>query len=237
MERNTYDHEVLITRLSTVSHFKGLPDAALQEIVRAGQILRFKQGEVIFHEGLSCSGLFVLLKGSVHLSKLGVQGQETIVAAIKPVIMFNEVTVIDGGPNPVTARAVEDCVTWQLGHADFQMLMERYPQVGTGLLRSLAMRNRMMLAQIEDISSRPILARVAKSILDLSDYGQHPIDRRQHSNQEIAARVASVHEAVSRSIKSLQDRGAISYSRETINVISVKRLAELAQLDPLEFNG
>ena len=232
-----FNSEELFTRLSNVSHFKGLPNSGLQEIVDAGQLLRFQQGEVIFHEGLSCSGLFVLFKGIVHLHKLGVQGQETIVAVIKPVIMFNEVTVIDGGKNPVTGLAIEDCVTWQIGYKDFQSLMDRYPQVGTGLLHSLATRNRMMLSHIEDISSRPILARVAKSLLDLSNQGREPVNRYLHSNQEIAARVATVHEAVSRSIKTLQDRGSIRSSRDTIKVISVKRLAELAQLDPLEFKG
>ena len=153
---------------------------------------------------------------------------------IKPVIMFNEVTVIDGETNPVTARAVENCATWQISCDRFQMLMSRYPRLGTGLLRVMAMRNRLMLSHVEDLISRPILARVAKSLLDLSHGGQKPISRRVHSNMEIAARVATVHEAISRSIKSLQEMGSIEYTREEITVTSVKRLAELAQIDPLE---
>jgi hypothetical protein len=51
---------------------------------------------------------------------------------------------------------------------------------------------------------------------------------------EIAARVASVHEAISRSIKSLHEMGAINFNREEIVVSNVERLAELAQIEPLE---
>jgi len=56
-----------------------------------------------------------LLSGRVHLCKLGPNGQQQIMAVIEPVIMFNEITVLDGGPNPTMALAVEDCVTWNIG--------------------------------------------------------------------------------------------------------------------------
>jgi len=228
--------ENLISRLGTVNHFQELPEDALREIVFAGQILRYPFNSIIFHEGDSCSGLYVLFSGKVHLYKMGLQGKETIIGVINPVIMFNEVSVIDGGPNPVTAKAVMDCVTWQLSCDMYGNLLERYPEVGTGLLRALAARNRMMLIHLEDIISRPIQARVAKALLDLSDAGKKPVDRRLHTNQEIAARVATVHEAVSRSIKSLYEAAAISYNREKITITSVSLLAKLAQTDPIEFD-
>lgn len=229
-----FNFESLVGRLSSVPHFKGVPENAIREIVRSGQVLHHKADSIIFYEGSPCAGLFVLLKGKVHLCKLGLQGQKTIIAVINPVIMFNEVTVIDGGPNPVSAVAVEDCINWQVSCERFQMLMERYPLVGTGLLGVMAKRNRLMLSYLEDIISRPILARVAKSLLDLSDWGKKPINRRQHSNMEIASRVATVHEAISRSIKSLHEMGAINFNREEIVVSNVERLAELAQIEPLE---
>jgi len=233
---NLYNQENLINRLKNVRHFQGFSENALKDIVIGGQILRYPAGATIFHEGDSCSGLYVLLKGKVHLLKSGLQGQNTIIGVINPVIMFNEVTVIDGGTNPVTAIAVEDCVAWQLGCSRYQSLLERYPEVGTGLLKAMAVRNRMMLNHLEDIISRPIQARVAKTLLDLSDTGRLPINRYRHTNQEIAARVATVHEAISRSLRSLADAGAITYTRGQIKISSVTLLAKLAQLDPIEFD-
>ena len=229
--------DTLIDRISCVQHFKDLSYAALKEIVFAGQVLTHPGGSIIFHEGDPCSGMYVLIRGKVHLRKLGLQGQETIIAVINPVIMFNEATVIDKGSNPVTAVAVDDCITWQISCDRFHTLMDRYPEVGTGLLGALAHRNRILLSHIEDLVSRPILARVAKSILDMSDWGKIPINRRLHSNIEIAARVATVHEAVSRSIKTLQELGAIEYSRDEIRVSSLEQLAAAAQIEPLEFSS
>lgn len=233
---NLFNQENLINRLKHVKHFQGLSDNALKEIVIGGQILRYPAGSIIFHEGDSCAGLYVLFSGKVHLLKSGLQGQSTIIGVINPVIMFNEVTVIDGGPNPVTATVVEDCVAWQLSCSRYQSLLERYPEVGTGLLKAMAVRNRMMLTHLEDIISRPIQARVAKTLLDLSDMGSRPINRYRHTNQEIAARVATVHEAVSRALRSLSETGAITYTRSQIKISSITLLAKLAQLDPIEFD-
>jgi CRP/FNR family transcriptional regulator len=229
-----YDLEFLVKNISRVSHFKNLPESAYNDIAMQGQVLRYTAGSSIFHEGDTSAGMFVLLAGCVHLCKEGVHGQETIIAVIKPVIMFNEITVIDKGPNPVTAHAIEDSISWQINYQNFQLLLRRYPQVGTGLLGVMARRNRLMLSHLEDIISRPILARVAKTLLDLSQQGQKPINRRKHSNIEIAARVATVHEAISRSIKTLYEMGAITYSREEIVVVDKTRLAELAQVSPIE---
>ena len=227
--------ESLLDRLGSVPHFKGLPKSALKDIVYAGQVLSFSEGAVIFREGDPSSGLFVLHKGQVHLCKIGIHGHETIVARIKPVIMFNEVPTIDGGPNPVSAIAVQDCVIWQVNFERYQMLMERYPELGTGLLRVLAARNRLLFSRYEDLLSRPVLARAAKMILDLSAMGEKQINRAEYPNQKIAALAATVPEAISRSIRTLREMELIDSTCAKITVRSPNRLAEIAQLGLMEF--
>ncbi|NIT56037.1 MAG: helix-turn-helix domain-containing protein, partial [Aliifodinibius sp.] len=66
--------------------------------------------------------------------------------------------------------------------------------------------------------ARPVKARTAKLLLDLSSYGTQPVDRITHSNQILAARISTVPEAVSRSIKILRDTGAIQTTRSQIIV-------------------
>jgi len=225
----------LIKRLSKVKHFQSMPEHAVREIVYAGQILKYSANTKVFHEGDLCAGLYVLLKGKINLYKLGVQGQETLIVVINPVIMFNEVSVIDRGPNPVTAVAVHDSVVWKIDCDRYHILMKRYPELGTGLLQFMAARNRIMLGHLEDLISRPVLARAAKAVLDMSQSGQVSINRRTHSNIEIATRIATTHEAVSRSLKSLQQMGLITCSRSKIQVNNPEKLAEVAQINPLLF--
>jgi CRP/FNR family transcriptional regulator len=220
----------LTARLGSVAHFRGLPEKDLRAIVEAGHVQRFAGGEMIFLQEEHSAGMFVLLSGEVHLCKLGPQGQQHILAVVKPVIMFNEVAALDGGPNPITALAAQDCLTWRVTYPAFQELLLHYPQVGLGLLRVMAARNRLLVAHYEDLSFRSVLARTAKLLLDLSDDGQTTIQRREHSINELASRIASVPEAISRSIKELQRQGCIEASRTQIVVLDPQALAILAQV-------
>jgi CRP-like cAMP-binding protein len=221
----------LVPRLAKVSHFRALPVSAIHEIVTSGAVQTHPSGSTIYHEGWECAGLFVLLRGRVHLSKTSYQGQESIISVITPVIMFNEVSVLDGGPNPVTAIAFQKSITWQITQERFQQLMERYPILGISLLNVLAKRNRKLISMYEDLISRPVKERTAKLLLDLSSYGQVPIDRQLHSNQFLAAHVSTVPEAISRSIKILRETGLIDSTRNQITVNRPDELAEFAQVN------
>ena len=226
------DLKQLADSLRSVRHFKHLPPADLLTIVASGKVRRFASSEVIFSEGDPCAGMYVLISGHVHLFKTGPQGQLNILGEIDPVIMFNEVAVLDGGPNPFSAAALQPCLIWQIEYDVFQNLLTRYPQVGMGLLRVLAKRQRQMLAQYEDLSFRSVLARVAKLLIELSAPGQQPIDRHAYSINVMAAHIASVPEAISRSLNVLTAEGAIQTSRTQIIILSLDKLAEVAQVEP-----
>lgn len=224
--------EELTKRLGQVSHFQDLPPRDLLDIVQAGQVRRFQSSEMIFLQDDPCAGMFVLLSGQVHLCRLGPSGQQHILVVVNPVIMFNEVAVLDGGPNPVTAIAAQDCLLWQIEQPAFARLLKRHPEIGLGLLRVLAARNRVLISQYEDLSFRTVLSRTAKLLLELSDNAAKPITRRDHSIEMLASRLATVREAVSRSLNYLKRRGLISLTRAAITIQDPSALAALAQIDP-----
>jgi len=194
----------LIAQLQSVEHFRNLPDADIRAIINAGGCGASSRTRRSLSRASRAPGCSYCLQGQVHLRKLGPQGRNRSWRSSSPVIMFNEVPVLDGGPNLATAVAVADCLTWQIGCEAFQALLQRYPQIGLGLLRVLARRNRFLVAQYEDISFRSVQARAAKLLLDLSNSGQQPIDRRKHPNHQMAARIATVPEAFSRALHGLQ---------------------------------
>jgi len=101
--------------LRNVEHFRKLTLDDLRFVINAGRLKRFQSGSVIFHENEPSAGMYVLFSGKVHLCKLSLSGQVQIISIIEPVIMFNELTAIDGGPNPFTAIAEQACLTWNIG--------------------------------------------------------------------------------------------------------------------------
>jgi CRP/FNR family transcriptional regulator len=216
--------------MKRLSHFHRLSEGDIITIIRAGQIRTFRPGEQIFLEDDPCKGLCVLLAGEVHLYKLGPGGQENIIAVIRPVIMFNEASVLDGGPNPVTAVAFKRSIVWIADRETFEYGLERFPQLGLGLLPILAKRNRQLISRYADLSFRPVRERLAILLLELSDYGRHEINRKENTIQQMAARAATVPVVLSRTLGDLKEVGHIECTRGTIRVVDPKALAEMALL-------
>ena len=221
----------LTQRMKRLGVFKHLSLDDLKTILLAGQFKQYKEDAVIFLEQEPCSGLHVLLRGLVKLVTVGPDGRENTLTVIQPVIMFNEVAVLDGGLNPCSAIADKDSLIWRTSLENFQVGLARYPELALELLPILAGRNRRLINHCKDLSFKTVRARTAKLLLELSEGGTIIINRRELSIQEIASRVVSVPEAVSRSISYMRDLGVILSDWSTIEVIQVEKLAELAQID------
>lgn len=221
----------LARRLSKVTHFKDLPPSAILEIVSSGEIHHYPKGRLLFCEGEPCSGLYVLFRGSIHLCKISRQGQQSIVGVINPVIMFNEVAVLDGGCNPVTTVVDQPCVVWRISGEKFHDLARRYPVIALSLLPVLAARNRKLLSVCEDVTFRTVMGRTARVLLNASNNGTSIIDRRRHSNQILAAQAATGPEPFCRAVGDLKQRGAIDCTRAVITILDPLSLAHIANGD------
>ena len=223
--------------MRSVQHFSRLSEAELLAILQAGVICSYHPGEVIFLEEAPTAGLYVLLRGQIQLCKLSPEGKIAILAMLDPVIMFNEVSALDSGANPATAIAAEESLTWNAGGDTLRNLVVKYPQLGLGLLSVLASRNRRLVAHFHDLSFRSVSARVAKLLLELSANGQRPIERRKLPNHLLAARVATVPEAFSRSLKEFRSLGIIRCNLLQIEILKPAELSQLAGLTDLLLKG
>ncbi|MCL4237530.1 MAG: Crp/Fnr family transcriptional regulator [Anaerolineae bacterium] len=221
----------LTKRMSRLKYFRSLSLTDITGIVASGSIKTMKAGSVIVMEESPCAGLFVLLSGRVHLFRLGPNGQEVLIDTLDSITMFNEVSILDGGPNPFTVIAAQDCIIWNADYQTLQGLADRYPQVALGFLPVLAARTRVLIAMVADVCFRSVRGRTAKLILDLSDHGEWPISRQEHSIHMLAAQISTAPEAVSRALSFFRNEGYISTSRSTIKVCDAKGLAEFAQIE------
>ncbi len=164
---------------------------------------------------------------------MAAMGNSQIFSTIEPVTMFNEVTAIDGEPNPATAIAVKDCLTWNIGYDDFENLVKQYPDpvVGLAMMRVLAGRTRELIDLCGDLSFRTVVSRCAKLILDLSYNGANNIDRREFPLSDLSALLATAPESVSRSLSWLDKQGFISTDRTYISVIEPEELLKIVTTD------
>ncbi len=224
------NEQSLIARMKRIPHFSKLGVRDLANIIHSGRIRKYKEGDILHHEGLRCSGLFVLLTGEVTLEKVGPEGHNYIMVVLTSVTMLNEVAVLDRGLNPATAVVQSPSRIWKTDCESFHQLMDQYPQIAVGLLPILAQRNRLLVSLYEDLSFLPVRARAAKLLLDLSRGGKQPVPRGSHPIQQLSARISTGPEVLSRAMRSLEKQGYIEYDRSQITILNPGALTRIAHL-------
>lgn len=211
--------------LESAPYFSGLDAAALEAVRQRAFERAIDRGEIIQLEGKSASALFLVVSGAVKVFKTSAEGREQILSIARPGDSFNDIAVFDDGPAPASAQAMGPVVVYGIGREELKGLLHDYPQVAVNTTRVLADRARQLLALVEDLSFRHVIGRVARILLEHAGNGRAPSPRL--TQQEMAALAGTVREVVARSLKSLEDEGAIRLERHRILIRDREALESL----------
>ena len=185
------------------------------------------KGALLLLEGERCPGLFVVKSGSVKLYRNSSGGEEQIVRLARHGDCFECVPFFDGGVNPVTAEALQDCSLYFLPAGTFQSALENYPEVALAFAPILARRLRAMVHTVGDYSARRVYPRLAKLLCQMSGpkgdlmlvSPSSPLSQHQ-----LACMLGCSRQVVNTSLQRLAREGIIKIERQRIIVLDVEAL-------------
>ncbi len=218
--------EKVIELLRSIPYFVHLDEAALEAVAQAAIRRHFGKDEMIFLEDDSCAGLCIVEEGRIKLFKVSLDGREQVVKLLGPGEFFNEVAVLDGGPNPVSAMAALESTLWIIHRNAMSDLLARYPALAQGVIENLAARARHLISLVEDLSLRTVSARLAKLLLTQAVGGDET--PRRLTQQEMAAQLGTVREMVGRALRSFEEEGLIRFDRHRIIILDQEGLENKA---------
>jgi CRP/FNR family transcriptional regulator len=196
-----------IELLRSLPYFRPLDEQTLAAIAALTARRAYQSDEVIFLEGEPCSGLFIVHSGHVKIYKASPEGREQILTIIRPRDSFNDVAVFDGGPNPASAQAMDATEVCVIERSTLASLFDRYPKLAQAVVAVLAARCRMLVEMVHDLSLKSVAGRLAKLLLDQAAQGQDAVPL---TRQQMAARLGTIREMVSRALRELEDEGLVS---------------------------
>lgn len=209
--------------------FASLTQKEMQSLVGRVAKKRFQRGEMLFSEGDSCTGLFLVALGKIRIFKLSPAGREQVLAVEGPGSSFAELPVFDGGNYPASASALEDAEVLFISRKDFQNFCREHPEVALKVIAVVGSRLRRLVGIIEDLSFTTVrhrlialLLRSARASGTASKEGVRVELTKTH--QDLAAELGTVRELVSRNLSRLQAEG---YLEVDGRIIIVKNLAGL----------
>lgn len=223
------DRDSLCEHLRTVPYFAGLGAAALQELAGLATRHEYAPGALIFLEGEDNTGLYSVHAGWVKVVKFSLDGREQVLRYFGPGEVFNEISIFLARPNPATAIALEQCVLWQLHRTALQPLLTTHPGLLLQVMTNMADRITYLAGMVADLSLHTVEVRLARLLLDAATDGT--LVRQSWLTQaELAARLGTVPDVLSRALRTLADAGLIHVDRRQITILDCPKLTQRALL-------
>jgi len=215
--------------LAKVLLFNGLSETELTFLAQRAVPRSFSSGEIVFTEGDTCSGMYVVESGSIRIFKTSPGGREQVLSIDGPGSSVAELPVFDGGNYPASVSAVEPSTLLFISKQDFQSLCLVHPQVALKVLRVVGARLRKLVGIIEELSFTTVRHRLAAFLVRLAHReGLRTSDGIEvtlpASNQELAAQIGTVRELVSRNLSRFQSEKLIQMDGRRIVIFNLKAL-------------
>ena len=215
--------------LKKTSLFNCLNGFQIARLGRAIAIKSHKKGALIFSEGDPASGFYIVAEGKVKVYKLSAQGKEYIMNVFTSGQTIAEVTVFSGKDYPAYAQAITNSTLLFLPKLQLLDILREYPEIALRMLAALSERQRRFAETIEDLSLRDVSCRLAKYLLNLAGQKKSNTFSLDMQKSELALKLATIPETLSRNLKKLKIRKLISLKDNRVTILNLEGLRNLAE--------
>ncbi|MEB3179901.1 MAG: Crp/Fnr family transcriptional regulator [Nostocaceae cyanobacterium] len=201
------------------------------------QVQKYRQGEIILHEGDSLPAkLYAVVGGSIQVSKTANTGKETILRIVMTGEIFAAPALLGNGISPATVIAESDCEILTLERDALITAIQQNPDIALLMLMVFNSRLQQLHETVHGLVSERAIVRLARLIQYFaSQYGTESSSQCQCLNIKLpyyrmARTIGITYEECVRLIKSM--KGIVAYSRGgKITIIDGNKLEDIAAGD------
>lgn len=190
------------------------------------------KGETLYREGQHCDRFIIVVAGRFNVLKTSTEGREKIVSEILPGQHFGLAEIMTGRRSAATVEALEPGVVLTLSKDDFVQTLLDNPPMCLTLMQTMAGTIMDLTDQIQEVSFERVSVRLARQLVILADREGVWTDRgllirHRYSHQELARRLGTSRETVTRMLSRFKDEGLVSIEGRTLIVTDRDRLLEV----------
>jgi len=132
--------------------FQCLPDGHLENLLKNSKLDHFGRGEAVIEEGAEGDSLFILLRGTAHVTVVK-QGTNVRVGGLRSGDCFGEMSLLTGERRSATVRAEGDCYVIEISKPVMAEVLRDSPQCLEQLSELLARRKMENEGILKDAAS------------------------------------------------------------------------------------
>lgn len=216
--------------LRDVDLFADLSPAEMQAMDRMAPATLFPRGQILFSQSQPVHSLFILKAGRVRVFRVAPDGKALTLAILEPGAVFGEMVLIGQRMYDSYAEAMDDALVCRLGRTDVERLLLADPRIAVRVAQILGDRVAELEDRLTDLALRPLSARVATMLLNLTrpaGFGRGPQVRLTH--EQLAGVVGATREATSRVLSDFAARGVIRQGRGRILIVDAAAIRRIGR--------
>jgi CRP/FNR family transcriptional regulator len=209
-----------IAALSEIALFGALSEIELQGLAQRALEKKFAADDVLFWEGEPCVGIFLIIEGSVKIFRTSPSGREVMLSIETAPATVAELPLFDGGTYPASVRVVEPVVALFINKNDFRQFCRQNPDVALKVLAVVGRRLRHLVGLVESMTFGSVTQRLARMLLEASKAAGSDTFDLPATHQELASRLGTVREVVSRNLGRFRAQGLISIRDRQVEIVN-----------------
>lgn len=194
-------------------------EKVITEVLRVIHRKSFTKNTLIFEAGEEITGMFLIIKGSIKVSKLSTAGKEIVLQVLGPGKTFGEGSILGQDKNSDTFVANENTEVFVLPKKEFQQIINANSSLYQSVVGSLIRWMNNLNVVIENINTPSAKERVWLHLRRLQEEQQRSIIQLEGKKYDVALMLGLRPETFSRALTELEQEGQIKMNHKQIQIL------------------
>jgi CRP-like cAMP-binding protein len=138
-------------------------------LMREGESVRFRRGEVLWRQGEPASSLISVCTGAVKLSRRWPDGREMILDLVFRGQLMGEAAAVPGAVHAATAVALTAGRALRVDEAELRRMLREQPALSPTLLSLAVARQAAFTRRLDELNHGAVESRLARVLLRVGD--------------------------------------------------------------------
>jgi CRP-like cAMP-binding protein len=213
--------------------YRLLPAPLGEQLEPYARLVTLRPGQIVIGHQDRTTDVFIVLEGTLRVELYSLNGREISLADVGPGGLFGEFSALDDQPRSATVAATDTCALASIPGDTFRRIVLSTPETAEWLARRLVKLVRLQTERIFELNALAVRDRLHCELLRLS------LDNNVTNNSalispapthaQLAARIGTHREAVTRELQYLQKQGIIEQQGRKMRVNDVAELSEIVR--------
>lgn len=219
--------------LAGITILADLTASEMRELEQACAWKHYAAGEQVIDRRTDSRDVYFIVAGQVRIANYSLSGQMITFDDLVSGDHFGELAALDGEPRSATVVVVSDSVLASLSPERFLDVVRANSSLALALMRRMARVIRASTDRIMELSTLGAQNRVHAEILRLAKravkHSGEAAIKPSPLHADLASRVSTTRETVSRVINGLERRDIVERSRHALTLIDMARLEKMVE--------